>query len=137
MGHSFGGATALKLGAADARIKVVVALDTWTFPVRNEAFERILQPAIMLNTETLMNYKNIKGKLSEMLNGHDGEHRQAWTLNRSTHAQQSDIFFVINNLSLRVSTSHPRWRLMSSLTVRDLSAYLSLQFIAKYLGKSI
>jgi hypothetical protein len=39
MGHSFGGVTALKTGLDDKRVKGIVCLDPWLFPLEDKYYE--------------------------------------------------------------------------------------------------
>ena len=43
MGHSFGGATAIKTSQLDSRIKAIVAYDPWMFPLDKEIQEGSLK----------------------------------------------------------------------------------------------
>ena len=49
VGHSFGAATALSLAARDARVRAVVALDTWAFPLAPE----VLRSGVRAGTPVL------------------------------------------------------------------------------------
>ena len=54
MGHSFGGATALKTATEDNRVACVAVLDPWIFPlykeIENETFPRVKVPTIIVNS---------------------------------------------------------------------------------------
>lgn len=148
MGHSMGGATALMAGSTETRFKVIVALDPWMFPIKNESFDLITQPVITINTETLHSESNNKNKMFELMqpiaelpptDPNDGPtpplFRQAWTLTGSKHVQQCDMPFVASRLALAVSHFGLGIKRIDHMTVHDLTCYLSLDFIAKFLGK--
>lgn len=138
MGHSFGGATALLSGATEMRFKVVVALDPWAYPIKDEPLDMITQPVLLINTETLTKDKPNKKKLHELMNiieGDDPERRQAYTLNNSAHIQQSDVPFVLSRLAMSLSGFSFGIRSMGTMTAHDLTAHLAMNFISKYLGK--
>jgi platelet-activating factor acetylhydrolase len=56
VGHSFGAATAVATGAADARIQAVVALDTWFLPV-DVATMTPSQPTLLHQGESWYKWK--------------------------------------------------------------------------------
>jgi len=68
MGHSFGGSTAI-LAASDYRVKSVLALDPWMFPLAKQKFE-IEKNLTVINTENFINEKNLK-VIKEASNNND------------------------------------------------------------------
>lgn len=140
MGHSMGGATALMSAAAELRFKAVVGLDPWMYPIKDEPLDLISQPVLFINTETLSKGAN-KTKMAELMTGEGkqendpGQWRQSVTINGSKHLQQSDVPYIFGWLALLLSGNLSR-ESANPFVVQDLSSYLSLQFIAKFLGMS-
>jgi len=58
MGHSFGGASVL-LASKDPRVKAILALDPWMFPLFKQEFS-ICKAAVILNTAMFRNAKNLR-----------------------------------------------------------------------------
>merc|ERR1719450_349333 len=58
LGHSFGGGSVLLTASKDSRVKSVLALDPWMFPVSRQNFV-IDTPAYVLNTDKFLNQNNI------------------------------------------------------------------------------
>jgi platelet-activating factor acetylhydrolase len=54
MGHSFGGVTSVCFGYEDDRIKAIIALDPWLFPLDNDVIKTMNtnKPVMFINTET-------------------------------------------------------------------------------------
>ena len=61
MGHSFGGASVL-LASKDPRVKAILALDPWMFPLFKQEFS-ICKAAVILNTALFRNSKNLRVRL--------------------------------------------------------------------------
>ena len=59
MGHSFGGATVLLASSLDTRVKAVLALDPWMFPLANQEFT-IDKPTQVVNTVQFVNKNNLR-----------------------------------------------------------------------------
>ncbi|KAH9405309.1 Platelet-activating factor acetylhydrolase [Tyrophagus putrescentiae] len=140
MGHSMGGATALMTAAAELRFKVAVALDPWAFPIKDEALDLIPQPVLMINTEDMTGDEANTAKLQEMMaviEGDDEGRRQALTINGARHFQQCDIPFVMGKLALFLSGNSMGRTGISTYSVHDITAAMSIQFINKYLGKCV
>ena len=140
MGHSIGGSTALITAAAELRFKVVIALDAWTYPIKDEPLDLITQPVLLINTETMAADESNCQKLSEimtLLEEDDQDRRQAWIINDSKHFQQCDIPFIFNWFTMLVSGMGISGNTGSTFTVHDLTSALSLQFMYKYLGKCV
>lgn len=67
-GHSFGAASMLKLGSIDERVKCILTLDPWIFPIYKEInsgnFGKFpaSQPLLLLNTSSFHDINNAKLK---------------------------------------------------------------------------
>ena len=66
-GHSFGGATAIKAGFEDRRIKCILTLDPWLMPIREDCLngtlgKNIKKPIFILNSSTFESVANEKAK---------------------------------------------------------------------------
>jgi len=59
MGHSFGGSSAILAAATDTRVKSILALDPWMFPLAKQKFQ-IDKPLDVINTENFVNENNLK-----------------------------------------------------------------------------
>ena len=58
VGHSFGGSTVILASSEDSRVKSVLALDPWMFPLSQSSFV-INTPTLVINTEKFVNQNNI------------------------------------------------------------------------------
>ena len=60
LGHSFGGCTAIRAAQRDARIKRVLALDAWLWPMGGQrAAEGLSVPVVLLESETFLDDRDI------------------------------------------------------------------------------
>ena len=59
LGHSFGGSSVLLAASEDPRVKAVLALDPWMFPLSRHKFT-IRTPTEVINTEKFLNHNNVK-----------------------------------------------------------------------------
>lgn len=139
MGHSFGGATALLAGAAELRFKVVVALDPWMFPLKDESLDLIPQPVVMIFTGNLARAPNTNSVLewlnSPLPDGSGPDERKAVVIKGASHLQQSDSPYVFKPVNALKWLSI--WDRIDSIKVHDLTTNLSLQFINQHLGVPI
>lgn len=137
MGHSFGGSTAIMSAATELRFKVVVCLDAWMYPIKDESVDLVSQPALFINSKTFEKEQNMR-KLAELLVGQShetqriSEMRKAFTIKGSTHYNFCDVPFVFSWLTKFLfgvgSSTNP-------FTVHDIAMALTLDFIEKNLGK--
>lgn len=66
-GHSFGGATALKAGFEDTRIKCILTLDPWFMPIKEDCLngtlgKNVRKPIFILNSSSFESVVNEKAK---------------------------------------------------------------------------
>ena len=142
IGHSFGGATTLLSAIQDLRFKVAICLDAWAFPLKHEQLNSIVQPTLLINTETLGTEKHNLEKFSEIFPKNSQvsketlseQSKQAWTITGSSHLQQCDVPFILGKLPLLLAGVRERADL-NTVLVHDLTTAMALQFIQKYLGK--
>ena len=59
LGHSFGGSSVLLAASEDPRVKAVLALDPWMFPLSRHKFT-IRTPTEVINTEKFLNDNNLQ-----------------------------------------------------------------------------
>ena len=67
-GHSFGGATALKAGFEDSRIKCILTLDPYLFPIKEDCLngtlgKNVKKPIFILNSGSFDNVADEEGKV--------------------------------------------------------------------------
>ena len=146
MGHSFGGATAIMCLGADQRYKLGVSLDPWMFPIKEESFDSITKPLLIINTDDkfLQRKPNLNKMLELFRNSEENteDNREAININESIHLNQSDVVFLLNRLKLffrmtSIFISRKGFSGYSNcdpFTVHDINNYLSLKFIFKHLG---
>ena len=57
-GHSFGGSSVMLASSQDSRVKAVLALDPWMYPLSQSRF-KLDKPTLVINTEKFINQNNI------------------------------------------------------------------------------
>ena len=57
-GHSFGGSSVMLASSQDSRVKAVLALDPWMYPLSHSRF-KLDKPTLVINTEKFINQNNI------------------------------------------------------------------------------
>lgn len=155
MGFSMGSASALYAAAIDTRFKLIVALDTWMYPVHKENLY-INQPIIFINSEKFqsMNGNNLK-RINELIKNCDAQFesmkenrgdanadanqlhaeikgdKKVMMIKGSVHYNQTDLPFIFPLMvKLIFGGSSKRNR----FTAHDLTTSLALVFMAQQLS---
>jgi len=96
MGHSFGGSTVL-LSSNHPRVKAVLALDPWMFPISRQKL-KIEKPTLVINTEKFVNQNNLKVIEEAFVNGSDVKFK---LYKNGVHLSATDIPSVFTQTVLR------------------------------------
>ena len=96
MGHSFGGSTVL-LSSNHPRVKAVLALDPWMFPISRQKL-KIEKPTLVINTEKFVNQNNLKVIEEAFVNGSDVKFK---LYENGVHLSATDIPSVFTQTVLR------------------------------------
>lgn len=137
MGHSMGAATAIMSAAAELRFRTVICLDPWLYPIKDECFDLVSQPILMVGTEQFQDEPNIE-KMKELLpakNENDGTgpfaKNKAFIIKRSVHYNQCDIPFVFSWIGKLLFNGRSK---RNPFTAHDITTSSTLCFIAENLG---
>merc|ERR1712183_431140 len=96
MGHSFGGSTVL-LSSNHPRVKAVLALDPWMFPLSRQKF-RNDKPTLVVNTKKFVNQNNLKVIQEASKNNSDVKFK---LFESGVHLSATDIPSVFTQTVLR------------------------------------
>jgi len=96
MGHSFGGSTVL-LSSNHPRVKAVLALDPWMFPISRQKL-KIKKPTLVINTEKFVNQNNLKVIEEAFVNSSDVKFK---LYKNGVHLSATDIPSVFTQTVLR------------------------------------
>lgn len=134
MGHSFGGATALLTSSFDSRFKIVVVLDGWMFPLKDETDlpMKINQPLIFINTQTFQIESNVN-VMERFMNssGKQNADRSAFTIRNTTHENQSDTPHLLGywlNISLKK---------IDPVIATRINNHLILNFLQRHIRQTV
>ncbi|XP_023241527.1 platelet-activating factor acetylhydrolase-like isoform X1 [Centruroides sculpturatus] len=136
-GHSFGGATTLKVLSMEKRFRTGITLDAWTVPLikETELASLITQPILFINSS----YFYTRRTLEELHQFDSNETERIFaTLKKTIHNNQCDLPFVIPRLFLLLSgeilrgNSFTHLKLINRLIMTFLSKHLDLNFNASF-----
>ena len=141
MGHSMGGATALVTAANDQRVKSIVCLDTWMYPIHKEKLS-VKQPMIFINSQKFQTKNNLK-KMRELIQYQEEENkgipesnvaRKVFTIKGSVHYNQTDIPFVFSHMAKLVFGGASK---RDKFTIHDLTCSFAIKYLAQSFGSEV
>ncbi|CAG9865266.1 unnamed protein product [Phyllotreta striolata] len=123
IGHSFGAATVLYTASKLPKIKQAVLLDPWMFPIKNENLHETIDiPLLFINTQTFHIDSNVKA-MDRFLSK---ENREMYTINDTTHENQTDSVFVSRywlDLFVKKADPHLAMEINNALILKFLHRY--------------
>lgn len=140
MGHSMGGATSILTASVEtSRIKAVVCLDTWMYPIHKKISElKLRQPIIFINSQKFQTKNNLR-KIQELIqlssddqndsSTTDGSNirRDVMMIRGSVHYNQTDIPFIFSYLAKLIFGGASK---RDKFTVHDLTCSMAIRFLS-------
>ncbi|XP_075454645.1 platelet-activating factor acetylhydrolase-like [Ascaphus truei] len=128
VGHSFGGATAIKALGRDSRFRCGVALDAWMLPLKEDILSAIHQPLLFVNSE---NFQELESILQMKQMDSSTVERKMMTIKGAVHQSFPDFTFLTGYLLGKVFQLKGE---IDPYVCMDIINNVTLAFLQRHLG---